>query len=258
MAGESAQSYLLRGAVLWASVACATWVPSISAGAQDPYHCIDSLSDDAVSQRLERIDASFSRGKHKALGWRVGWVSGFLAMAGVQTVLAFDAHRDDEPWDRFAFAYQAAGSAALAVGLAVVPMPDVWGRKRIRQQPDSTPEERRDKLRYATRLFERGANLQGVLGSEALIGAAVMFGVAGGTAKAVKWTGKTPGNTALLFILPPIIGTGAMLSAPKNLHKDWEGYRGLACSEKYYDRGAEPVDIDLVVSPTGVKFSIEF
>ncbi|MEM7135180.1 MAG: hypothetical protein AAF500_01305 [Myxococcota bacterium] len=258
MIGESTQSSAFWCAALGALIAYATWALPASAGAQDPYHCIDSLSDDAVSQRLERIEASFSRGKHKALGWRVGWVSGFLAMAGVQTVLAFDANRDDEPWDRFAFAYQAAGSAALAVGLAVVPMPDVWGHKRIRQKPDSTPEQRREKLRYATRLFERGANLQGVLGSEALIGAAVLFGVAGGTAKAVKWTGKTPANTALLFILPPIIGTGAMLSAPKNLHEDWEGYRGMACSEKYYDRGAESVDIDLAVSPTGVKFSITF
>ncbi|MGB5810441.1 MAG: hypothetical protein WBG86_07925 [Polyangiales bacterium] len=258
MVYSSMKSPVLRRALVLALATGAMLGQGAIAGAQDPYHCIDTLSDDAVTQRLERIDASFSRGKDKALGWRVGWASGFLAMAGVQTALAFDAHRDDKPWDRFAFAYQAAGSAALAVGFAVVPMPDVWGRKRIRRKPDSTPDERREKLRYATRVFERGANLQGLLGSEALIGAAVMFGVAGGTAKAVKWTGKTPGNTALLFLLPPVIGAGAVLSAPKNLHEDWEGYRGMACSEKYYDRGMEPLDLDLSVSPTGVKFSINF
>lgn len=243
----------------WATfVVASALIVAAHAEAQDPYHCIDDLSEDAVMQRLERIDASFSRGKEKALGWRVGWASGFLALAGVQTALAFDANRKDKPWDRFAFAYQAAGAASLAVGFVAVPMPDVWGRKRIRAKPDTTDAERRDKLRYATRLLERGAKLQSLLSSEALVVAAVAFGVAGGTAKAVKWTGKTPVNTALLFVLPPVIGTGAALSAPKNLRQDWEGYRGIACSEKYYDRGEEPLDIDLSISPTGVRFSLHF
>lgn len=234
------------------------WLVAGAAHAQDAYHCIDSMSDDTVSDRIQRIEASFARGQDKALGWRVGWIGGFMAMAGVQTALAFDANRKDKPWDVFAFAYQAAGSAALAIGLAAVPMRDVWGGKRIRQKPDDTPEERRKKLRYATHLFERGASLQGLLSSESLIVAAGAFGVAGGTAKAVKWTGKTPGNTALLFILPPIIGTGAALTAPRNLRDDWANYRAIACSEKYYDRDSAPIDLDWSISPGGVRLSIVF
>ena len=113
-------------------------------------------------------------------------------------------------------------------------------------------------LRYATKLFEKGAKLQSLLSSDALVAAAVAFGVAGGTAKAVKWTGKTPVNTALLFIVPPVIGAGAALSAPKNLRHDWEGYRGIACSEKYYDRGTEPLDLELTFSPTVMRFSVGF
>lgn len=226
--------------------------------AQDPYHCIEELSDDAVTYRIRSIEESFARGQHDALGWRVGWISGFMAMAGVQTAFAFDANRKDHPWDLFAYAYQAAGSAALAVTLAVMPMRDVWGGKRIRRQAANTPAERRAKLRYATDMFERGAWMQEFLSSEALIGAAVAFGAAGGTVKAVKWTGHTPGNTALMFILPPIIGTGLVLSAPENLEEDWEGYRGMACSERYYDRGSDGVDLDWSISPSGVRFSIDF
>ena len=165
-------------------------------------------------------------------------------MARVQGALAVDARKNDRPWDRFAFLYQAAGGAALALGLAVIPMPGVWGGKRIRRQAADTPEARRDKLRYATRLLQRGALIQELLARGELIGVAVVYGTVGGTVKAVKWTGKTRGNTALMYIVPPVLATGTVLSAPGSLPKEWESYRGIACSRRYYDRGSDIPVID--------------
>jgi hypothetical protein len=246
------------GSLPFLLVVCVVLSVCRQASAQEPYHCIDELSDDAVSYRIRSIEESFSRGRQKALGWRIGWIGGYAALAGVQTALALEAKHEDRPWDRFAFAYQAAGSGALALGLAVIPMRGVWGGKRIRRQAAGTPQERRDKLRYATRLFERGAAVQELLGRAELVGLGVVYGVVGGTIKAVKWTGKARGNTALMYIVPPILATGTVLSAPRSLVEDWEGYRAIACSERYYDRGPDGPDLDWSISPTGVRFSIDF
>ncbi|MEM9729083.1 MAG: hypothetical protein AAF997_10885 [Myxococcota bacterium] len=229
-----------------------------TASAQDPYFCLDSLTDDAVSYRLRRIEQSFERGRQDAIGWRVGWIGGYAALASAQAALAVEAARDDRPWDRFAFAYQAAGGFALALGLAVIPAPDTWGLKRLRKRDDSTPEARREKLRYATRLMERGAKVQEFLGRGELIGLGVVFGAVGGTVKAVKWTGKTRLNTALMYVVPPILATATVLTAPKNLVEEWEGYRGMACSERYYNRDVEGPEFDFSMSPSGMRFSVTF
>ncbi|MEM8605765.1 MAG: hypothetical protein AAGF92_01570 [Myxococcota bacterium] len=228
------------------------------AGAQDAYHCIDTLSDDEVSENLHVIEETFRRGKHKALGWRIGWIGGFLAGGGALAALAVEAKNDNRPWDRFAFAYQAAGAAAFTIGFTAVPWRDAWGLKRIRRQPSDTLEQRRAKLRYATRQLEKGAKQQAFLADAGGVAFSVAFGVAGGTVKAVKWPGKTPGFTALMYILPPALAVGNVLSAPTNLRDGWEGYRANACHGKYYDRGPEPLDFDLGLSPTGIRFSIQF
>jgi len=220
-------------------VAAALLCPAGRASAQDPYACIDELSDEEVSYRIRAIEKGFADGRYKALGWRIGWIAGYAATAGVQGALAVEARQDGRPWDRFAFLYQAAGGAALALGLAVIPMPGVWGGKRIRKQTADTPAARRNKLRYATRLLERGAFIQEMLGRGELIGVAVVYGTVGGTVKAVKWTGKSKGNTALMYIVPPVLATGTVLSAPGSLPEEWESYRGIACSGRYDNRGAD-------------------
>jgi hypothetical protein len=239
-------------------VGCTLLCVSGRAGAQDPYHCIDELSDEAVSYRIRSIEESFARGRYKALGWRIGWIGGYASLTAIQAAQAVDARNNNRPWDRFAFMYQAIGSAALTIGLAVIPAPDLWGGKRIRKRAAATAEERRDKLRYATRLFERGAAVEDLMSHGELIALGAVYGVVGGTVKAVKWTGRSPGNTALLFIVPPALATGTVLSAPRHLVEDWEGYRAIACSDAYYDRGPEGPDFDWSISPTGVRFSIEF
>lgn len=243
-----------------ASVLTATVVaaPGGSAGAQDPYHCIEELSDSEVAYRIRRIEDGFAEGRYKALGWRVGWIVGYVALAGVQGALAVEANHDGRPWDRFAFTYQAVGGAALAIGLAAIPMPGVWGAKRIRRKAASTPDERREKLRYATKLLERGASVQELLGRGELVGLGVVFGAVGGTVKAVKWTGKTPVNTALMYVVPPALALGTVLSAPDALPREWEAYRGYACSGRYYDRSREGPEVDFSISPTGARLSVDF
>lgn len=227
------------------------------ASAQDAYHCIDELSDDEVAYRVQYIEDSFKKGKKHATGWRYGWLSVFAALAGVEAWLAADAGKD-EPWDRFAFAYLAAGSGFSALMHAAMPAPDVWGAKRIGRMDSSTPEARRAQLEYATKTMEKSANIEGLLGGPLGVGAGIAYGVAGGTAKAVKWTGHTPGITALVFLQPPVLTGLAAATAPRQQVQDWENYRGIACSSKYYDKSREDPDLDFSFGPTGGSFTIKF
>jgi hypothetical protein len=239
--------------ILWGAA-----LASSPAQAQDAYHCLETLSDEAVSYRLRRIEESFSEGRHDAIGWRVGWIGGYTALGSVQLALAIDAARDDRAWDRFAFAYQAAAGFALAVGLAVIPARGAWGAKRLRKRAADTPDARRNKLRYATELLEKGAKVQGFLSRGELIGLGVVYGVVGGTVKAVRWKSKTPVNTALMYIVPPALATATVLTAPRNLVEEWESYRAMACSERYYNRDIEGPDLDFGFSPAGMRFSVTF
>lgn len=228
------------------------------ARAQDPYACIDELSDEAVSYRIRKIERAFESGREKSLGWRIGWIVGQAGLFAGQVALAVNSARNNRPADQFAFAYGAAGAGALVLGLSLTPMPGVWGLKRIRRQADETPEERRAKLQHATHLLERGARVEGIFGSEKPVVASVVYGVVGGTLKAVRYTGKSPGLTALLFIGPPALALASTLTAPRHLRTSWEEYRGIACTETYYDVHEPGVEIDLGVGPSGVSFSVHF
>jgi hypothetical protein len=249
----------LRGAAFILACACGTALttqPKV-ASAQDAYHCIEELSDDEVAYRVQYIEDSFKKGKKHATAWRYAWLGVLAATAGVESWLAVDAGKD-EPWDRFAFAYLAAGSGLTALVHAAVPAPDVWGAKRIARMDSDTPEARRAQLEYATKTMDKAAMYQDLMGGALGVGAGVAYGIAGGTAKAVKWTGHTPGITALTFLQPPVLMGLRAATAPRQQIEGWENYRGIACSSKYYDKSREDPELDCSVGPTGASFSIQF
>jgi len=190
-------------------------------------------------------------------------MSGFLRLGAATTYFAIEAGRPDEngnrkPWDVFANAYLAAGSYFVALTHAVIPAPDVWGLKRIGKQTSSTEEERRAKLRNATETLQKSAAIEEFMGGPLGIVSGAVFGIVGGSVKAAKWPGKTPGTTAVLFLLPPIISTANVLTSPRHSIEGWESYRGIACSSKYYDKGSEGAALDFSLNPLGSSFTWTF
>lgn len=244
--------------VLSCALALTVLAPPRAANAQDAFSCIEELSDDEVRYRIHYIEDELREGKKHATRWRYTWMGFWLAVGGVTTWLAVDAAQDEKQWDKFGWAYLAAGSYFVATTHMFIPAPDVWGAKRIRRQDDSTEEARRAKLRYATNTLKKSAAVEGLMGGAFGVASSLVYGVVGGTVKAAQWTGHTRGLTAGMYLGPPVLVGLQTATAPRGSVQAYETYRGIACSSKYYDRGQQGPEFDLSVSPAGGSFGVRF
>lgn len=228
------------------------------ARAQDAFSCIEELDDDQVRYRIRYIEDKLDDGKKHATRWRYTWMGLWLAAGGGMTYAAVNAAQENRDWDKFAWAYLAAGSYFVATTHMFIPAPGVWGAKRIRRQDDGTEAARRAKLEYATRTLKKASGVQGLTGGALGVVGGVIYGVAGGTIKATQWTGRTRGLTAAMYLGPPILMGLQTATAPTEAVKAYEAYRGIACSSKYYDRSEEGPEFDFSVNPGGGNFSVRF
>ena len=229
-----------------------------TAVAQDAFSCIEELSDDEVKYRIRVIEDDLRDGKKHAAAWRYTWMSIFLGLGGGATYLAVNAAQDNKQWDKFGWAYLASGFYFSGVVHAVLPAADVWGAKRIGRKDGSTEEARRAKLRYATETLQKANDTQELLGGPLGVVGATIFGVVGGSVKAAQWKGQTRGLTAGLFVAPPVLAILAASTAPREAVATWEGYRGIACSSKYYDIHEEGPELDFSMNPAGGSFTLRF
>lgn len=228
------------------------------ASAQDAFSCIEELSDDEVRYRIRYIENELQDGKKHATLWRYTWMSLWLAGGAGMTWAAVNASQENRDWDRFGWAYLAAGSYFIGLTHALIPAPGVWGAKRIRKQDESSEAARREKLLYATETLEKASSVQefnsGALGP---VGG-LIFGVVGGTIKATQWTGASRGLTAGMYVGPPILLGLQTATAPREAVMAYESYRGIACSSKYYERHEAGAEFDFSLTPTGGGFSVAF
>jgi hypothetical protein len=229
-------------------------VPPRPVDAQDAFSCIEELTDDQVSYRIQYIEEKLDKGKKHATRWRYTWMGLWLAIGGVTTWLAVDAANDDKQWDKFGWAYMAGGAYFVAATHMILPAPDVWGAKRIRRKEDGSEEARRAKLRYATETLEKASNIQELAGGALGVAGSLVYGVVGGTVKATQWTGLSRGLTAGLYIAPPVMMGLQTATAPREAAKAYETYRGIACSSKYYDTGREGPELDFGVGSFRINF----
>jgi len=240
------------------ALAFAALTPPRTALSQDAFSCIEELTDDEVKYRIRTIEDDLRDGKKHAAAWRYTWMSIFLGLGGGATFLAVDAAQKNKQWDKFGYAYLAAGFYFSGLVHAVLPAADVWGAKRIGRKDGSTEEARRAKLQYATETLQNANDVQELLAGPLGFLGATVFGVAGGSVKAAQWKGQSRGLTAGMFIVPPVLAGLAAGTAPRGAVTAWEGYRGIACSSKYYDTHEEGPALDFSMNPTGGSFTIRF
>ncbi|MDH3624530.1 MAG: hypothetical protein OES69_13595 [Myxococcales bacterium] len=254
----------LFGAALAVGIALA----ASTARAQDAYHCIEELSEDQLDYRIQKIQSNFEDGQEKAAAWRFGWM---FALAGSLMQPTYNLVTQESPRAERFFEWAIIGGGIAAVlQLAVIPMPGVWGAKRIRRKPGKTIEEKRAKLRYATQTLEKSAKVQEYLGGPNYGGGGVVYGLVMGSVYVGLYhdeNGDLPTafdrrmarfRAAGLYLIPPVLSIGQAVSHPKHSYEYWEQYRGIACSSKYYDTSERGPELDLGFSGTSLTLKVRF
>lgn len=173
--------------------------------------------------------------------------------------LAREAADSDRRWDQFGYDYLAGSFLVVgAILRAAIPAPDVWGPKRIAQQDESTPDARVAKLRYATEVFQGASKSQSVFASPLGVVTSTVTSAVGGTVKAVKWKGQTPGLTAGMFLVNPALSGLAIWTAPREAIASWSEYRQTACPSEAADSADMTTEVDFLVSPAGASLIVTF
>ena len=263
------QRFLVARATLLATIVVAVGVLSAAPGlAQDPYHCIEDLSEDELDHRIRGIERNFEEGQQHAAAWRFGWM---FSSAGILTWPAYNLSTRDAPKaERYYEWAIIAGGVATVLQLAVVPMPGVWGAKRIRRKPQNTIEEKRKKLLYATKKLEQSSNIQAWFGGLNYGGSGVVYGIVMGSVYLGLYhddIGSLESShdraiarlrAAGLFLIPPTLTISQAMTAPQHSYLYWEDYREIACSGRYLNTGDDGPEFDLSIGPTNVSFKVRF
>ncbi len=197
--------------------------------AQDPYGCIDRLSDAEVRVRNEWLQERFDLAKKRARGWWYGQIALWTGIAVAQTVLAV---RADEVPDRFPNTLGAVGAWLTWLQLLVVPHTPAYAPQRFRRAPASTLQERRARLRYGLELLEEGAKRQSLVGGPRAHLVPVLWSGFWGTYISMRF--RDVWTSARLIGGGLLVTELRILSTPQQAVRDWEAARGMICGADYF------------------------
>ncbi len=206
------------------------------ASAQDAYACIDRLDDAEVSQRLAYLIRAFDDGAQHARLWWYGTLTFALGAAGLTWTL-YGLSRDEGRDEQDPALVSAIGASLLVAQAVALPLPSAFAPQRLRRLPEGSPEERRAKLRRATRELERSAAREDLLRGITAHGGPFAYAIGTGTYLAVKR--DNPFAIAQAFLAPPVIGELKIVTLPWNATRAWDRYRSFACQVPTYRPPAE-------------------
>jgi hypothetical protein len=241
--------------LLAACLALATLLTALpTARAQDAYGCIEDMSDAQVADRLRFIERSFARTERRGRAWY--WTF-WSMMAGIVVGESIIASQERSEVGRVDAALGAAGASFVLLTLTTQPFLGAFGTRRLNRRPEATPAQRREKLRYATHLLERSALQERLLTSWFAHGSAWVYSVVVGTLMLRRY--HAPWRAALGYFGGVFITEPRLLSQPMAQVRDFERYRGGACSAPYVapDNGPR-YELSLSSSPGGLGLSLSF
>jgi len=114
----------------------------------------DYLSDSIVAEQLQTIQQMLGEGKKNASLWWNGWLIGYSAATAGQVAIGLSSGEKNLRQDMFL----SAGTTFLgAVGQLLTPMTPASAPRKLAALPETTPEERLEKLQEAEKLLEASA-----------------------------------------------------------------------------------------------------
>ncbi len=116
--------------------------------------CLDTLNDDDVTLELAQVESSFAAQRLGASLWWSGW-NGFNVF---NTVVAWWKYAaSDKRLARDSWLVSGIGASLFVIETSVLPLPGMYGYRRLSRLPEATPEQRRAKLRSGLDLLDKSA-----------------------------------------------------------------------------------------------------
>jgi hypothetical protein len=205
------------------------------AHAQDPASCISRLDDAQVAHRLRWIETRFQRGKRSARAWYFGWLS-FAGVAAAFSWTRFALADRDDGLTRDSQFLSGLGAVALVGTMSGMAMTSAFAPQRLARLPRDTPEERRTALVEATRLLRLSARRQRPATRLISHIAPGIWASITGTYLLTRYREEDKDlivPVGIAYAFPLIVAEARIWSQPIRAIRDYELYRGFACTDAY-------------------------
>ncbi|MFT3925603.1 MAG: hypothetical protein QM778_23890 [Myxococcales bacterium] len=148
----------LLGVALWLSCQLVTSGALAQIGHELPLDaCVEHLNDEQVDQQLAFVEQSLAKQRVGATLWWTGWngfnvfnlTFGFYKYATTDTRLAKDS-----------WLVSAIGAGLFVANVSLLPLPGMYGYRRLSKLSADTPAQRRLKLRKGISLLDKAARVE--------------------------------------------------------------------------------------------------
>ncbi|NLE48749.1 MAG: hypothetical protein GX614_10130 [Sandaracinaceae bacterium] len=199
--------------------------------ANDPYECIDDLSEYEIDYRLRWIERHFAEHERYSKIWWWGWLS-VMGAAAISHAVAFFAIPDQPTQNEYRMLRErmfinAVGATFTTGQMSILAMTSAHAPRKLRKMPANTVEEKRTKLHRAVTLLERSSERQ-ILGKGAHAHAAGI-GWAIGTGTYLTVRDHDALTLAQAFVLPLVVVQGRIFTQPRAAIRAYEQYRVIGC-----------------------------
>lgn len=199
--------------------------------ANDPYYCIDDLSEAEIDYRLGWIERHFDKHERYSKVWWWGWLS-VMGAAAISHAVAFFTIPDQETQSDYRMLRErmfinAFGATFTSAQMGIFAMTSAHAPRKLRKMPANTVEEKRTKLHRAVTLLERSHDRQ-IMGKAAHAHAAGI-GWAIGTGTYLTVRGHDAFPIVQAFVLPLVVVQGRILTQPRASIQAFKEYRTISC-----------------------------
>jgi hypothetical protein len=193
--------------------------------------CVDAMPDEDVEQWQRFVDDSFSDQRLGAALWWSGWASFnvFNIALGTAKYATATKRLARDNW-----LVSIIGAGLFVTEVSVVPMPGLYGHRKLSRLPAHTPEQRRAKLLRGLSLLDRAAQVEK---SNSDIWAHVAVFVYAVASTAYVWVRNTdaPKNRlwlghGLQFGTAVLFGEATLWTVPRRAREDRKLLHKAACS----------------------------
>ena len=193
--------------------------------------CVDAMRDEDVEQWQRFVDDSFSEQRLGAALWWAGWTSFnvFNIALGTDKYVTAKKRLARDNW-----LVSIIGAGLFVTEVSVMPMPGLYGYRKLSRLPVHTPEQRRAKLLRGLSLLDRAARIEQNNSDIWTHVAGLVYAVA---STAYVWVRNTdaPKNRlwlghGLQFGTAMVFAEATLWTVPRRARKDRKLFHQAGCS----------------------------